>query len=105
MTLIGLGIANMIYETLVYKQVETRYELGIDRKLVLMAFLSRLRNFNGCILSLFRVVLNEYSTGFCLLATAYVRYVLVCHPTNGVKSILTESVLYLINPTSFSTRG
>ena len=39
------------------------------------------------------MVLNEYATGSCVVAGAFIRYVLVCHPT---KPILTNRVLKLI---------
>ena len=44
----------------------------------------------GCLLVLFRNVLNEYTTGICVTASAFFRYCYVCHPT---RQILTEKRL------------
>ena len=48
----------------------------------------------ACILIFFRSILNECSTGLCILTTSFIRYYLVCHPT-GV--FLTEQKLRMIS--------
>ena len=40
----------------------------------------------GCVLLELRTFLNEYSTGICLTATAFVRYLLVCRPSLSLTS-------------------
>ena len=35
----------------------------------------------GCFLTFFRSILNEYTTGVCVLTSAFFRYCLICHPT------------------------
>ena len=40
----------------------------------------------GCVLTYLRSILNEGSTGLCILATAFIRYILVCHPTSNYLS-------------------
>ena len=35
----------------------------------------------GCFLTLFRSILNEYTTGVCVLASAFFRYCVICHPS------------------------
>ena len=44
----------------------------------------------GCLLVVFRNILNEYTTGICVTASAFFRYCYVCHPT---RIILTEKRL------------
>ena len=40
----------------------------------------------GCPLTFFRSILNEYTTGVCVLASAFFRYCLICHPTARIAS-------------------
>ena len=40
----------------------------------------------GCFLTFFRSILNEYTTGLCVLASAFLRYCLVCHPAAKILS-------------------
>ena len=47
----------------------------------------------GCVLTNLRSILNERSTGLHILATAFIRYILVCHPTSNY---LTDIKLRLI---------
>ena len=48
----------------------------------------------GCLLTMFRSVLNEYSTGLCILASAFMRYCLICHPN---RQILTPQFLRILS--------
>ena len=40
----------------------------------------------GCTLTFFRSIMNEYTTGLCVLASAFFRYCLICHPTAKVST-------------------
>ena len=44
----------------------------------------------GCGLTFFRLIVNEFSTGLCIFASAFIRYCLICLPTSD---ILTENRL------------
>ena len=80
------GICNIIYEVFSYKYTATK-----------MGFMSLYLHFFsgispesfrlGCSLVVFRNILNEYTTGICVTASAFFRYCYVCHPT---RQILTE---------------
>ena len=84
--IIGPGIANMIYEWKLYFHWPVAYEYfttSTDYKEPLIDNEDTLQALPGpfaCVLMHFRSLLNEYSTGYCLLATAFFRYILVCHP-------------------------
>ena len=43
-----------------------------------------------CWIIIFRNILNEYSTGWCIVACAFIRYCKVCYPTS---TILTKRTL------------
>ena len=84
--ILGPGLANAINEVgLVQHMYEYRdkrvYASGFNK-----AFLNGIDQlFHGrtafsCVVTYLRVLINEYSTGFCILVTAFYRYVLVCHP-------------------------
>ena len=91
--IIGPGIANFIYEILALK--ETRRE-EVAKKLseiLQMADFIRPMGALACVTTFLRVILNEYTTGSCVLATAFIRYVLVCHPT---RNIIKRPLLILI---------
>ena len=38
----------------------------------------------GCALTFFRLIVNEFSTGLCILASAFIRYCLICLPTSDI---------------------
>ena len=38
----------------------------------------------GCGLTFFRLIVNEFSTGLCIFASAFIRYCLICHPTSDL---------------------
>ena len=40
----------------------------------------------GCSLTFFRSILNEYTSGLCVLVSAFLRYCLICHPTASISS-------------------
>ena len=92
------GIGNLIYEILSYKNFLSearKEELEIQNKFSVTKLLeiSDLESQLGCVLTYLRSILNEGSTGLCILATAFIRYTLVCHPTSNY---LTDIKLRLI---------
>ena len=84
----GPGVANGIYEWKLMKQYNAKAEyfasddfLGLPYvRIVEFESFHRIGGLLGCVLLELRTFLNEYSTGFCLTATAFVRYLLVCRP-------------------------
>ena len=85
---VGLGLGNLIYEILAYKNFISeaqKEELGIQNNFSVTKLLeySDPETILGCVLTYLRSILNERSTGLCVLATAFIRYILVCHPTSN----------------------
>ena len=86
--IIGPGIANMIFEWKLYFHWpaisdDFDYASSVDESEPLIiddVSLQVLPGPLGCVLMHLRSLLNEYSTGYCLLATAMFRYFLVCRP-------------------------
>ena len=89
--ILGPGAANLIYEVIAYMGItgfvtdaamslSSLYFRGFD--LGMLEDFSRVRDMKGCILTFFRSLLNEYTTGLCVVATAFIRYILVCRPTS-----------------------
>ena len=85
--ILGPGLANAINELgLVQHMYEYRDEI-VFKTGVNKAFLSGFDNLFhrgstfSCLVTYSRVLINEYSTGFCIVITAFYRYVLVCHPS------------------------
>ena len=85
--ILGPGLANLVYEWKVFHHLPVLEERIIKQVGFSPAFL---RNSNDlltiygtleCLIMNLRCLLNEYSTGLCLLATSLYRYLLVCHPT------------------------
>ena len=99
---IGPGIGNLWYEWLVYEQLQLRIkqaiEIDVPLTLNTLQAVTQLKNFSSCVLSLLRIVVNEYTTGPCVLATAFVRYALVVHPTKNLvrKWVLVSQVLIIV---------
>ena len=90
---IGPGLANLVYEVQAYLNFNEKHLTNAkdyapmfdDGKYYLTKFFlnSEVFGLSGCILLFGRILLNEYSTGICILATALIRYLLVCHPTSS----------------------
>ena len=99
---IGPGIANCVHEVLVYQSLD--FWADYDSESTTSSFIFNIATAAyemsipigsktiGCIVNLFRLSLNEYSTGWCIVVTAFVRYILVCHPTIS-SDILTRAKL------------
>ena len=96
--ILGPGIANTMDELgLVQHMYEYRdknvLKIGFNK-----AFLSGFDDLLhastafSCIVTYLRVLINEYSTGFCILITAFYRYVLVCHPAMKLSRKLCVSL-------------
>ena len=87
------GISNIVYEVLSYE-----YTVSVlsYRSMYLSAYAGIPRDsFRlGCLLVVFRNILNEYTTGICVTASAFFRYCYVCHPT---RNILNEKRLRSIS--------
>ena len=79
--IIGPGVANFVYELRLLDEAlkENRF-MGLSRFIETNTSL-RLFTYESCFLNFLRIILNEYTTGFCVLAVAFIRYALVCHPT------------------------
>ena len=98
--LLGPGLANFVYE--IWSHVTVSGDFGhwavvtfggSGIEFSLIEGISRLRNWPGCFLSFLRILMNEYTTGMCVLATSLIRYLLICHPT----STLPENKVFLIS--------
>ena len=87
--IIGPGIANMIFEWKLYFHWPVladafdyiTYGDYSEPVITDEVSLQVLPGPFACVLMHLRSLLNEYSTGYCLLATAFFRYLLVCHPS------------------------
>ena len=94
----GPGIANLIYEwKLMAKYNANAEKFASDNYwgspyVPIREFESfnQVRGLLGCVLLELRTFVNEYSTGFCLTVTAFVRYMLVCHPSFTLTSSHNE---------------
>ena len=91
---IGPGLANFVYEVQAYVNFNEKHLTNAkdyasmstqDGKYYLTEFFlnSEVFGLSGCILLFCRILLNEYSTRICIVATALIRYLLVCHPTTS----------------------
>ena len=89
--ILGPGADNLVYEVIAYRGItgfvtdaamglSSLYFRGFD--LGMLENFSRVRDMKGCILTFFRSLLNEYTTGLCVVATAFIRYILKCRPTS-----------------------
>ena len=97
---IGPGCANIVYEVMTYRKTAEFVQnfdnlYGTVRVLNLQFTLQKteVKTNLSCFLIYCRSFLNEYSTGPCILATAFIRYVMVCRPTDN---ILTKKLLLCI---------
>ena len=84
--IVGPGFANIFYNVISFNNL--REELSSLEYLISEEFekLTKVDGKVGCILVFFRSILNEYTTGICVLASAFFRYCLICHPTAGISS-------------------
>ena len=85
--ILGPGLANFFYEFYYYDFMLRKRELrlflfGIAKfSLVDLTGIEILKGRPiGCVMTYLRVFLNDFSTGFCILTTAFFRYLAVCHP-------------------------
>ena len=97
---IGPGLANIVYLCLSTRQMRVNlpdpedyedYRSYISHSTIQFDVI--LYSHIGCVLTFLRSILNEYGTGVCVLASAFIRYCLVCHPTTN---ILTELRMKLL---------
>ena len=98
--IVGPGVANCVFDILVYYDLRSWWDLASETESLVYRFnLQTVRikfamvdgsNQVKCIINFFRLMLNEYSTGWCIAATAFVRYVLVCHPTRSSDILLKK---------------
>ena len=85
--IMGPGISNLIFEWLLNRQWPVIEDYLTDnvflrRPLIKESYtMQTIYGIFPCFLMQLRCLLNEYSTGYCLLVTAFYRYLLVCHPT------------------------
>ena len=94
---VGLGIGNLVYEILAYRNFISearKEELGIQNNFSVTKLLecSDPETILGCVLTYLRSILKEDSTSLCILATAFIHYILVCHSTSNY---LTDTKLRL----------
>ena len=98
---IGPGIANMAFEWKLYnywpKLSERIVETDLQKPFITdYQLLMQLHGIGACLLMHLRCLLNDYSTGYCLLATAIFRYVLVCHPTINIRGKMKKTAAALL---------
>ena len=88
---IGPGLANIVYLGLSTRQMRVNlpdpedyedYRSYISHSTIQFDVI--LYSHIGCVLTFLRSILNEYGTGVCVLASAFIRYCLVCHPTTNI---------------------
>ena len=85
--LIGAGISNAVYEWKFLKYWPKRITFYIEfftTNFIPLGDLMRVFAPPGikfCVLNHLRQLLNDFSTGLCVVTTAYYRYIFVCHPT------------------------
>ena len=107
--MMGSGIANIIHELLLYPQFKKEVTSKIDpdsnesKEVFYDSLLSliRLSGLWGCFITYLRLVLNEHTTGLCVLLAAFIRYVLVCHPRRKILNrclgmLCSFSIIYVI---------
>ena len=100
--MIGPGITNIIHEAILYPQFKKEVTSKIDpdsndfKEVFYYEYLSliRLSGAWSCLITYLRLVLNEYTTGLCVLLGAFIRYALVCHPR---RNILSSRVLRVLS--------
>ena len=85
--LLGPGLASLLYEIRIYFTAFSTHWGHADPASQPVSMPRILRSLEmqtvfDCILMFFRSLLNEYSTGICILTTSFIRYILVCHPTS-----------------------
>ena len=89
---IGPGLANIIYNYQVSREfqnennmlpqfVQTQNKLAVP----FLSYFGRYDGYDACVWTYLREILNELSTGICVCATGFYRYLLVCHPTYKVE--------------------
>ena len=91
----GPGFANIAYNIISYGNL--RYELDYIEYLLSEDFekLTIVSGKLGCTLTFFRSILNEYTTGICVLTSSFFRYCLICHPTADISSAVNIKRLSL----------
>ena len=98
--IVGPGIANLVFEWKMYfhwPAISDAFDYHIYGD-VLEPIISDYQSLQvlygpfACVLIHLRSLLNEYSTGYCLLATAMFRYLLVCHPNFKLTSSFCKLV-------------
>ena len=82
----GPGFAKIVYNVISFNNL--RDELSLAEYLLSEDFekFTIVDGKIGCTLTFFRSFLNEYTTGYCVLASAFFRYCLICHPTASISS-------------------
>ena len=105
---LGPGVANIIYNIELAKHVCFLFEnffMAYNIPIFALPSIGRYDGSNACILTYFRELLNEVSTGLCVCATGLYRYLMVCHPTSireasfyktGALVVTTVIILQLI---------
>ena len=85
--IIGPGVANIMFEVILLDRALSarNFSRSSNRGMAYwMEFeMTRGLSLMDCTLVFLRVSLNEYTTGTCVLATAYIRYALVCHASRA----------------------
>ena len=101
--IIGPGIANVMFEVLLLdRALSSRTFRSVNQGMAYWMEFKMTRGISlmDCTLTFLRVSLNEYTTGTCVLATAYIRYALVCHASRKnlveKKTLMTISFLIVI---------
>ena len=92
--IIGPGIANIMFEVFLLDRALSQGSSNLGLAYWLEIKMTRAVSPLDCALTFLRVLLNEYTTGPCVLATAYIRYALVCHASR--KNLVEKQTLLTI---------
>ena len=93
--IIGPGIANIMFEVFLLDRALSDGSPNWGLAYWMEFKMTRGISLMDCILTFLRVSLNEYTTGTCVLATAYIRYALVCHASR--KNLVEKKTLLAIS--------
>ena len=101
--IIGPVISNMAFEWKLYinwpdiaARILEEYEYMKEPVILRSENVQVVFGIASCFLMHLRCLLNEYSTGYCILATAFYRYLLVCHPTSNAGRRISKKLAVIL---------
>ena len=98
---LGPGVANLVYESRLEMTLEGTETVNffMQGKIPFHMYdkvLHKQTSLFDCVLTYFRVFLNETSTGLCVCAVGICRYILVCHPTYNMDDKFSKKTAVII---------